>query len=157
MSMPFWIVPFVKVTAPTTAVVKPPKSRMAEGSVRFSAPLEFKLPPTPTRSVPPEIVVPPLYVFAAERRTVPAVDLMSAPLPAREAEIVPACTAYELPLSVPFWIVPPVKVTAPTAAVVKPPKSKTAEAPLTFTAPVAARALAMPRRSVPLVIVVPPL
>ena len=91
-----------------------------------------------------------------ERVTVPAVVLSRAAVPARSAEIVPAWSAKvssALTVSVPFSIVPPVRVTVPMVSA-KPPRSK--EPPLTVTVPVSARRLFAPSRSAPALTVVPP-
>ena len=88
--------------------------------------------------------------------TEPPVVLLRAAVPARMAETVPAWSAKvlaALTVSVPFSIVPPVRVTVPTVSA-KPPRSK--EPPLTVTVPVSARRLFAPSRSLPALTVVPP-
>ena len=69
------------------------------------------------------------------------------------AEMAPFCSVYPEALSVPWEIVPPVRVTSPVFWAT-PPRSNVP--PLTLITPVRNRALAWTRVSVPAVTFVPP-
>ena len=80
-------------------------------------------------------------MFAPERVNVPAVDFVSATVPARMALAEPLCTAKPLVLvtadvPVPVILPPLAMVTVPTVSVRLAPRSRIAVAPSTVTAPV---------------------
>ena len=75
-------------------------------------------------------LVPPVYELAPESVTVPAVVFVSAPPPARVAEMAPDWAATLAAVRVPLAIVPEDRVTAPTASV-KAPRSSVPPATVT--------------------------
>ena len=87
----------------------------------------------------------------------PPVVLLSAPVPSSAALTVPACTS-KMPEdeSVPFWTVPPVRVSPPFCVWVVPPRSSTP--PVTVVCPPMLPSVPEPESSkVPPLTVVPPL
>ena len=75
-------------------------------------------------SVPAETFTPAEVPITPEMVADPLVDLLIAPDPVRAVEIVPAWTSkVDVEESVPFWIVPPVRVRPPFCVCVVPPRS----------------------------------
>ena len=98
-------------------------------------------------------------MLAPENVAVPAVVLLTPPVPASTALTVPDCMSnVAVDDSVPFWMVPPAcNETPPFCVCVVPPRSRIAVAPFTVTAFVIAPSVPAPvSASVPLVMLVLP-
>ena len=100
----------------------------------------------PDSSVPAWMLVTPVYVAAAPRKTVPVVDLFMTAEPARTAVTVPACSSKVLAVLT-VRVPGPERVPLPVSVVVAwvPLKLPSARvAPLIVTLPVLGMALLMP-------------
>ena len=160
----------VRVLAPrATVVVDVPLTRLltvvpalrpemlrAAVPLRVTPLLEAREPEPLSASVPATMLVEPVKVLTPDRVTVLAVVLLRLPVPPRTALTVPDCRPkVAVVSSVPFWIVPLVRVTPPLETWVVVPRSTVPPEPTVRLLPVRPRVPAPVMSSTPSTVVEP--